>query len=218
LAFFRLSQEDLDDYRQHYDEYIANVDTEFGKMIDSLGKDGILDNSYIIITSDHGESFERGEFGHGTYLLYEPVIHVPLLISSPGQRARLDIHSPTSSVDIVPTLLTLAGKEVPANLDGRILPGLGGKEDFQRSIFALEAKENSAFQPITTATMALIKEGKKLIHYTGYPQYPEVFELYDLNEDGEEMKDLFLEDTVTAARMKQELLDTLADANRPFKK
>ncbi len=187
-------------------------------MMDSFERAGILENSHIILTSDHGESFERGEFGHGTYLLYDPVIHVPLLISSPGQKERLDVYSPTSSVDIVPTLLILAGKDVPANLDGRILPGFGGKEDFQRSIFALEAKENSAFEPLTTATIALMKEGKKLIYYTGYPQYPEVFELYDLNEDIEEMKDLFFEDTVTAARMKEELLDTLATANRRFKK
>ncbi len=187
-------------------------------MMGILEKDGILERSHVLITSDHGEGFERGEFGHGTYLLYESVIRVPLLISAPGQKQRLDIHSPTSSADIVPTLLTLAGKEVPANLDGRVLPGLGGKEDFQRSIFALEAKENSAFEPLTKATMTLIKEGKKLIYYTGYPQYPEVFEMYDLNEDREEMKDLFSEDTVTAARLKEELLDTLAEANRRFKK
>jgi arylsulfatase A-like enzyme len=218
LAITQLPPETLYEYRTHYDEYIANVDAEFGKMIDRLERFGTLDNSYIIVTSDHGEGFERGEYGHGTLLLYEPVIRVPLLISSPGQKQRLDVHSPTSGVDIAPTLLSLAGKEVPASLDGRVLPGLGGKEDFQRSVFALEAKENSAFQPLTTVTMALIKEGKKLIYYTGYPQYPEVFELYDLNEDVEEMRDLFLEDTVSAARMKEELLDTLAEANRRFMK
>jgi arylsulfatase A-like enzyme len=216
LSYWRWSQETLNENRKQYDEYIANVDAEFGKMMVSFKMAGILDNSYIVITSDHGESFERGEFGHGTALLYDPVIHVPLLISSPRQKERLDVFSPTSSTDILPTLLSLAGKEIPPGLERRILPGLGGVENFQRSIFALEAKENSAFQPITKATMALIKEGKKLIYYTGYDEYPEVFELYDLVHDIEETKDLFSEDTVTAARMKEELLDALANANRPF--
>ncbi len=218
LAIFQLPQETLYDYRKHYDEYIANVDADFGKMMDTFAKAGILDSSYIVITSDHGQVFERGEFAHGTYLLYDPVIHIPLLISSPGQRERRDVYSPTSSVDVMPTLLSLAEKNIPAGLERHLLPGLGGKEDFQRSIFALEAKENSAFEPLTKATMTLIKEGKKLIYYTGYPQYPEVFEMYDLNEDREEMKDLFSEDTVTAARLKEELLDTLAEANRRFVK
>jgi arylsulfatase A-like enzyme len=218
LAILQLPQETLYDYRKHYDEYIANVDAEFGKMMDTLEKDGILERCYVLVTSDHGEGFERGEFGHGTYLLYEPVIRVPLLISTPGQKERADISSPTSNADIVPTLLTLAGEAVPAELTGRVLPGFGGGEDFQRSIFALEAKESSAFQPLKTATVALIKEGRKLIYYTGYPEYPEAFELYDLNENGEEMKNLFEEDTVTAALMKEELLDMLAEINRPFTK
>jgi len=55
-----------------------------------------------------------------------------------------------------------------------------------------------------------------LIHYTGYPKKPEAFELYHLLDDPDEMKDLFSADTVTAARMKQELLDALAGADRPY--
>jgi len=216
LAIAELSPEALYIQRKHYDEYLANVDAEFGKMMDMLEKAGILENSYVVITSDHGEGFERGEFGHGTYLLYDPVIHIPLIISAPGQKERFDVFSPTSSTDIMPTLLSLAGKDIPSGLERRVLPGLGGTENFQRSIFALEAKENSAFQPITKATMALIKDGKKLIYYTGYDEYPEVFELYDLVHDIEETRDLFLEDAVTAARMKEELLDALANANRSF--
>jgi arylsulfatase A-like enzyme len=216
LRVMELSTEILYEYRKHYDEYIANVDAELGKMLDSFEKAGILDNSYIVITSDHGQLFERGEFSSGTYLLYDPVIHIPLLISSPGQKERLNVFSPTSSTDIMPTLLSLAGKDIPAGLERHLLPGLGGVENFQRGIFAIESKDNSAFQPITKATITLIKEEKKLIYYTGYSQYPEVFELYNLNEDIEETKDLVLEDTVTAAYMKEELLDTLATANRHF--
>jgi hypothetical protein len=216
LAIMDLSFETLYEYRKHYDEYIANVDSEFGKLMDSFEKAGILDNSYIVITSDHGQIFERGEFGHGTFLLYDPVIHVPLIISSPGQKERLDVYSPTSSTDVLTTLLNIAGKTIPAGLDGRVLPGFGGQEDYHRSIYAVEAKINSAFQPLKTATIALIKERQKLIYYSGYHNYSEVFELYNLDEDPEESTDLFSKGTVTASRMKDELLEMLATANRPF--
>jgi hypothetical protein len=126
------------------------------------------------------------------------------------------VFSPTSSTDVLPTLLSLVGKEIPEGLESRILPGLGGQEDFQRSIFAIEAKENSAFQPLTKGTFTLIKEGRKLIYYAGYPKYDEVFEYYNLVEDIEESRDLFGVDTATAARLKEELLDVLETANRPY--
>lgn len=216
LAIMDLSVETLYRYRKNYDEYIANVDAEFGKLMDTFEKAGILDNSYIVITSDHGQIFERGEFGHGTFLLYDPVIRVPLLISSPGQKERFDVHSPTSSTDVLPTLLTIAGKDIPAALDGRVLPGFGAQMDDQRSVYAIEAKMNSAFQPLKTATITLMKGQQKLIYYSGYTKYSEVFELYDLDNDQEESNDLFSEDTVTASRMKEELLDTLETVNRPF--
>jgi hypothetical protein len=116
LSYTQFSQEILDNNRKHYDEYITNVDAEFGKLMEFFERAGILENSYIIITSDHGESFERGEFGHGTALLYDPVIHIPLLISSPGQKERLDVFSPTSSVDILPTLLSIGGQKIPDNM------------------------------------------------------------------------------------------------------
>lgn len=216
LSYMRLSQKELNEKRRRYDEYIANVDAEFGRLLDTLDADGILDDSYLVLTSDHGEVFERGEVGHGTALLYDPVIRIPLMISSPGQRTRYDVYAPTSSTDIVPTLLAIAGKEPPETLDGQILPGFGGIEDSQRSVFAVEAKENYAFQPLTTATISLVKGRQKIIYYTGYKKYADVFEFYDLENDLEEKKDLFSVDTAASTRLKQELLDTLASVNRRF--
>ena len=101
----RRTAEHLDKLRQKYDEYIANLDAEFGKLLDELEKSGLLDNSYLIVTSDHGDFFERGEQGHVTPLLFEAITHVPLLISTPGQRERRDIHVLTSNIDLLPTLL-----------------------------------------------------------------------------------------------------------------
>ncbi len=82
----------------------------------------------MIFSSDHGEMFERGTHGHSTPLLYEPVIRVPLLISSPGQLERKDIHTLTSNVDILPTLAHISGLPVPDWAEGEVLPGLGGED------------------------------------------------------------------------------------------
>jgi arylsulfatase A-like enzyme len=140
--------------------------------------------------------------------LYDAVIHIPLVVLAPGQTSRRDIFQPTSSVDLVPTLLSLAGRESPATVEGRPLPGLGGDED-ARSLFSVEAKECSAFGDLGKGvTLSLIKGEHKLIYYTGYPKRPDTFELYNLGDDIEEMTDLYLQDTETASLMREELLDS----------
>ena len=120
-----IPQEQLDGKRQRYDEFIADVDAEFGRVLDHLEQSGRLDDSILIVTSDHGETFERGEEGHSTPHVYEQLIRIPLLISVPGQRRRYDVTTLTNTVDMVPTLLKIAGTGAPENapLDGQVLPG-----------------------------------------------------------------------------------------------
>ncbi len=78
--------------RRAYDEYIASIDWELGNLLDTFEKEGVFENSYVIITADHGEMLERGDVAHTTPLLYEPVVNIPLLISAPGQKTRQDIY------------------------------------------------------------------------------------------------------------------------------
>ena len=183
-------QDQLNQARQQYDEYIANVDESFGQIYLHLQQAGILDHTYLMITADHGQLFERGVHGHVTPLLYDPVIHTPLIISAPGQSERHDIYSPTSCVDILPTLLKITGTRRPDWLEGNVLPGFGGEADSQRPVFAMDAKTNSAFEPLTQATFAMIQGDYKLIWYIGYPGYHDVYELYNLKTDPEELLDL----------------------------
>ena len=209
-------QSKLNEYRMQYDEYVANVDAEFGTLYDKLNDMGILDHSYFIVTSDHGELFERGEYGHLTALLFDSVIHVPLLISAPQQREHRDFYTRTSNVDLLPTLLSLVGKPIPSSLEGKVLPGFGGTEAGDRSIFSVEAKTNAAFVPLKRATIALMKENYKIIYYGDYPKYANVFEFYDLSDDINEKKDLFADGPAIISQMKQELMDTLSMVNKPF--
>ena len=204
--------------RRKYDEYIADVDMEFGRLISNLEQSGALQNSYVIVTSDHGELFERGEIGHASALMYAHVTHIPLLIRAPGQQQRMDYHSMTTNLDLVPTILKIIGKDVPGWLEGSLLPGLGGSEDASRSFFPMVAKDNPAFQPLKRATFTLLKGPYELFFFTGYPDYADSFELYDLYEDPNELRDLFKEDINTASQMKEELLDAVSAANRNFQK
>jgi arylsulfatase A-like enzyme len=210
----RRSPEHLDKQRQRYDEYIANLDEEFGRLLDHLESSGLLDNSYLMVTSDHGDLFGWGEQGHVTPLLFEPVIRIPLIISAPGQSQRRDIRSVTSNVDVLPTVLHLSGLEVPAVCEGQVLPGLGGDETTQRAIFAVEAKRNPAYEPLRKASLAMIRGRYKLVRYMGYGK-SDGYEFYDLEEDPGEMQDQYGTHPL-AQEMQGELDAKLAAVNQPY--
>jgi arylsulfatase A-like enzyme len=221
----KLSQKELNDHRRRYDQYIANIDNQFGHLLKMLEQSGFLDNSVIVVTADHGEMFERGVKGHANPMMYDPVVHIPLMISTPGQQSQNDIYEPTISVDVLPTLLHLANQPIPEWHEGALLPGLGGVYDPERPTFSVDAKLNPAFAPIKVGTLAMRKGPYKLIHYMGYaghpgysPLYNDVYELYNLEEDFEEMHDLYTKETGIAAQMKSEFLEALNKSNAQFHK
>ena len=133
--------------RTWYDEQVAQVDAEFGSLMDQLDGKGIFENSYIIVTSDHGEMFERGVGVDGQKMLYEPNIRIPLLIYLPGQNERVDVQMPTTNIDLLPTLLSIGSKEIPLLLDGLLLPPFAKTVQQDRAIFSMYSVENSAFLP-----------------------------------------------------------------------
>ncbi|MDD2921507.1 MAG: sulfatase-like hydrolase/transferase [Anaerolineales bacterium] len=203
--------------RDLYDRQIAQIDDEFGNLILGLEESGALDNSYLIFTSDHGELFERGFVGHGFQLMYEDVLRVPLIIHAPAQTKRKDVFTPCGNIDILPTILSIAGKKIPAAIDGKILPEFGGQEDENRAIFSVAAMDNSAFAPIKKAAIAMRKRAYKLIAYIGY-DLKQNFELYHLENDPDELNDLTEKETKIFSEMKDELLSNLDEANRAFAK
>jgi arylsulfatase A-like enzyme len=213
------SRENVEHARQLYDEYVANLDAELGRWLDFLEAEGHLDHSYVVVTSDHGEMFERGMIGHWTPLLYDPIVRVPLLISAPGQKRRRDVNVPTNSVDLLPTLVHLSGGATPEWCEGQVLPALGGVEDPERSIFMMDAKENLAFSPLTRASFAIRKGQYKLIFYRGFPQYgyEDKFELYDVENDPAELNDLSPKTSPIARVLREELLTRIEKANSIWK-
>jgi arylsulfatase A-like enzyme len=202
---------------QIYDQFLAYTDHEIGLFLKWLEESGKLENTYVIITSDHGELFERGIWGHLTPVMYEPLIHIPLLIHKPGQTAREDVETPTSIIDILPTVCQVTGQPVPDWVEGEILPSFSTPPpNPERMIFSLEAKRSSKFKPLNIGTLVMIQWPYKLIHYFGYDEIPEGYELYHLEEDPEEMDDLFEQMPEVAGPMKKALLAKFNDVNQSY--
>ncbi len=174
-----------------YDEYLLYVDAEFNRLFNFMDSNGVLENTWVVLTSDHGEMFERGIKGHMGKTLHEPLIRAPLLIFPPGQKTRTDVYTPTNCIDILPTLLQVTGQHIPDWCEGEVLPPFSSADpDNQRSIFVLDAKNNDKFAPLETATFSIRKGQYKLMYYLGYEGYHQRLEVYNLEDDPEELINL----------------------------
>ena len=206
--------------RQWYDEFILYSDAEFGRLYDSMEKSGLLETTWLVFTSDHGELFERGIIGHRTPVLYQPVIQVPLVILEPGQTQRRDIYTSTSAVDLLPTLLKITGQPIPNWAEGSILPPFFGvHSDSQRSIYALEATDSNDANPLNPASVMLVKGKYKLTYYFGYKELVKVgpqFELFDLENDPNELNNIYRSDSEIAQELRRELLNKITEVDKPY--
>jgi arylsulfatase A-like enzyme len=205
--------------RRAYDEFVLYVDAQFGRLYDALETSGVLEDTWLILTSDHGETFERGLVEHGTRTLYEPEIRVPLLVFEPGRDAGEDIHVPTSTVDLLPTLAHLTGHPVPNWTEGTLLPRYASQgEGTERGIYSLMANDNDPAHKIHAATSVIIKGDNKLHYYFAYHQLEnrELLKLFDLAADPEEMVDLSSSRADVATGLLAELKAQLAEADRRY--
>lgn len=124
-----------------YDEEILAVDEVLGGLFDQLDARGLLRDAVVVVSADHGESTDDHDyFGHG--LLYEEVLHVPLVIRLPDsmrdERVPARVRETVQLVDLYPTLLRLAGHgDAREHLHGRsLLPALHGETLLPRPTFS----------------------------------------------------------------------------------
>jgi arylsulfatase A-like enzyme len=162
--------------------------------------------------------FERGELGHWTSLIYNPIIHVPLIIRRPAQTTREDVHTITSSVDLLPTIAQLTGNPIPTWAEGSLLPKFGGEEKDGRSVFSMDAKSDSAFAPFRNYSMSLTRNRHRLTYYCYPKYYYEQYEFYDLDADPDELKNLYSAQPSLAKAMQAELRQKISEVNKPFQK
>jgi arylsulfatase A-like enzyme len=104
-----LGERDIALVRDSYDDCIAYLDRQIGTLLEELDGRGVLRNTVVIITSDHGEQFgEHGVFNHG-YSLYLHEVRVPLLIVAPSAPTGRAVSGPISLRDLPATVVDLAG-------------------------------------------------------------------------------------------------------------
>jgi hypothetical protein len=202
-----------------YDEFLLYVDREFNRLFNYMETSGLLENTWVVFTSDHGEIFERGSIGHSSDALYQAQIRVPLLIFEPGRKTRMDIHTPTCAVDVLPTLSQVNGYNIPDWTEGMVLPPYAdASPDQNRSIYVIKANKNEKYAPITHASTALIKGHYKLLYYFGDIErgIDELVKLYDIEADPEELVDLYSSQKDVADELLNELKVKLAEVNRPY--
>ena len=134
-----LSERDIQHLIALYDGEISEWDANFGQLMTELNQMNLLENTLLIVTADHGESFgEHSKWVHGTSL-YQEQIQVPLVMSYTGQiPPNTVIDAPVQNMDLMPTILDWAGIILPEGLDAVSLrPVLqGAPADTARPVFS----------------------------------------------------------------------------------
>jgi choline-sulfatase len=140
IGALRLGDRDKRRLEALYDGEISYHDDHLARMFAAFESDGLLDDSLVVVTSDHGEEFfDHGSVGHG-HSMYEELLHVPLLVRTPSadERAARRSGVEVGLVDVLPTACEILGVPCPAEVEGRSLVPLlrGGAGGFPRPVFS----------------------------------------------------------------------------------
>ena len=186
-------------YRPHcvsqYDGGIAYVDAQVGKVIDWLRGKNAYDNTMIVVTSDHGESFgERHRVGHANSP-YQNLLHVPLLIKYP-RGARRGVESRLASlIDVAPTILRTVQAPVPKAIQGRNLADAGEPRTIYGETFPCPVTQPPEC-PHGCAAKAVFDWPMKFISTSNGKR-----ELFDLGSDPDELRNLYIQQQGLAIRL-----------------
>lgn len=199
----------VDAHRLRYRESIMAADEALGRFFDQLTALGRFDSSVIVVTADHGESFEKGYMGHAGVHLHNALIRIPLLIKLPGQQQARVLSQAFSQADLAPTLLDLANADPLPAADGRSLTRtLQGMPIPPRAVFSMSMEREGRFRPLSRGTYTMIDGPLKLTLDVASGTST----LHDLGRDPNELVDLSPQRGDDAERMQRELRKQLSEA------
>lgn len=200
---------ELLNWRAHYAAGIRDFDRRFSSFIERLRTSGRLDQTYLVLTSDHGdELFEHRGWDHG-HSLFDHQLHVPLFIRRPhGEGARV-VENVVSIIDIMPTLLSIAGIEPPASLQGRNLSRL-----FAASF--TDSPDDNDDNEVSHGTATSDRPG---LHAVRTRRHKLIFDLdtgetrlFDVESDPGEQENLADQRTEIVRRLRDQLLTQVAES------
>ncbi|TFG63642.1 MAG: DUF4976 domain-containing protein [Spirochaetales bacterium] len=197
-----------------YDGELKVFDNLAGEWFSALEKSGALDDTLVIITSDHGEELmERGHVGHSSCnlmgTLYDESIRVPLIMRYPKVLPKGKVLDDLiSMVDVFPTIFDLLGEPAPDSMEGEsLLPLLSGGGGFARNIVFAETTP-AGWQALGTDTRCIYcarTSHWKLILNTDRIQSFRIYELYDLQADPGERNNIYRGNHPAAVKLAAEL-------------
>ncbi|WP_372634317.1 sulfatase [Fodinibius sp.] len=175
-------------YMRDYLKTVRTVDDNVGRVLDYLKENDLYENTLIVYTSDQG--FYMGE--HGWFdkrFMYEESMRTPLLMKFPGSMStRTEVDELVQNIDYAPTLLDIAGVEVPGDMQGKSLVPLAQQadEEWRDALYYHYYEFPNAH--MVKRHYGIRTDRYKLIHF-----YNDIddWELYDLQEDPKEMNDLY---------------------------
>jgi choline-sulfatase len=213
-----LSEADLRHLKAHYDSGVLVADTYVGLLIDQLKRRGSWENTLVIITSDHGEDLQDHGFTNHRAVLHDSTTHVPLLItggalpeSLRGQRSEALV----DALDIVPTLMAMAGTVAPARAHGRDLwsPMKEGRPIEDHAVLQQGVLGQTSLR---TATHRLTFRGLSLTDpiylktLRTAPLHAKHFALFELSSDPEEQHNIVLSAPAVAAQLRTQMVQRIS--------
>lgn len=156
----RDQQNQVDQRHLRYDEFVATADRAFGSFINDLETSGELQNTTVIVSADHGESFQGGIYQHNSEYLTRPILHVPLIIRTPGQQESRTIAVTADQTSLAPTILEIAGQPKPDWMSGpSLVRWLKSPDDAkdQGRAFCQYLETNSVFRPVRRGNIGVIE-------------------------------------------------------------
>ena len=205
--------EEINELIHLYDAEVSYVDEMIGSFWHILKRNNVLDNTFVIVTADHGEEFmEHGHYGHGSYL-YDELIHVPLIIVGPGLEGQV-ISQQVSLLDLAPTILDILKIEKPkAFLGNSLFPLINGNrattgnsEAISETQSELDVTTRRGMRPQlqldAERRMISIRTSKWKYIYTKGKQD----QLYDLEDDQNETKNVIDIKSEIAAELRAKIM------------
>jgi arylsulfatase len=197
---------------------IDYVDDQLGRLLDFLEKDNLDKNTIMIITGDHGESLTEHDIFFDHHGLYEETVHVPLIFYYPEMFGKTEhVNGFVQHVDLVPTILEIIGIEYDQKLyDGvNLLPLINGEKERLRQYVYFEESYIQRKQGIRTDKYKYLTACDETNGYCRYCSKvhsgPE--ELYDLENDPGEKKNIVKEHSAEAEMLKEQLNSIIDDLN-----
>ncbi len=189
LAQHGLSRRDIARLSDLYDAEVCYADSQIGRLLQRLEQLHLSESTIVVVTADHGESFlEHGHLVHRGSL-YQEAVHVPLIVRAPGVRGGRTVEEVVETIDIAPTLLELTQTKAG--------PPHTGRSVYRALVRGEKIPPRVAVAELAQGRGRALRLGRwKLI------ETPERVELYDLQQDPGETRNLATSNPQQIARLR----------------